>query len=208
MRRVEEPLHQLGHRQPRRLRGEGDSADAVVVYQLPSSPLRELGVTVHGERALEAARVDRIEADDTDLPHARGPLPDRTCATFRPAWRDCRIPITRGHPYSYRDSYRDGARRRPPFSGVATPLPATSLGALGGIRTPNLLIRRRQRGVGLVIPSDVTAGQVGCAVRRVVPKSASRAPVDCQGIAERWSWRRAKPQYEGDERDRTGDPGP
>ena len=39
---------------------------------------------------------------------------------------------------------------------------------LGGIRLANLLIRRRRRGVYVVVPNHVTAGQKGCAVPRVV----------------------------------------
>jgi hypothetical protein len=106
---VEEPLQQLADGQPRTGGGELDPVHAVAVDQLPASTLRVLGVAMHREGSLHASTVHLVEADhDADLPHPRRTLTDRTGAPLRPGRGDRGIPIRRGHPYSYRDSYRDG----------------------------------------------------------------------------------------------------
>src|SRR5207253_2489763 len=77
--------------------------------------LGELRLAVHRERSLHAVTPHGVEADDNmDLPHARRALTDRARAPLRPICGTRGIPIPGGHPYSYRDSYRDGARRLPP----------------------------------------------------------------------------------------------
>ena len=55
--------------------------------------------------------------------------------------------------------------------GTASEL-GVSASALGGTRTPNLLIRRRSRRVRLVLSDDVLPGQVRCAVRPVLSSPA------------------------------------
>ena len=90
----------------------------VGVDQLPAPTLRVAGVAVHGERPLHAPPHHRVEPDhDADLPHPRRALPDRAGAPLRPGRGDRGIPMRRGHPYSYRDSYRDGPPPRGRRSG-------------------------------------------------------------------------------------------
>jgi hypothetical protein len=72
-------------------------------------------VAVDGEGALDAPSVHGVEGDDhADLPDARGPLTDGSRTSLRPLRRDSLIPMSNARP---------------------------SLSALGGTRTPNLLIR-------------------------------------------------------------------
>ncbi len=77
---------------------------------LATAPLGEVGVAVDGDdRCTLRPRTASKPTTTPDLPHARRPLANRLGAALRPLRRGCRIPTTQGHPYSYRDSYRDGA---------------------------------------------------------------------------------------------------
>ncbi len=142
VRRVEEPLEQLADRERRPGCGEVDPRDAVVVDQLAASPLGEVGVAVDGERPLHAAAPDGVEADhDPESPTPPASAGGLSRYRASPASCRCGIPITGGHPYSYRDSYRDAARPGPASRRVL----AGHTSALGGNRTPNLLIRSGPR---------------------------------------------------------------
>jgi hypothetical protein len=119
--RVEEPLHQLPHAQPGGRGREVHPGDPEVDDQLCPASLGEPAVTVHGERALHAPAVAWVKADHhPHLPHARSPFPQRTGTSPHPPRRTA-IPITRRHPYSYRDSYRDAPPRPRPASCSAGP---------------------------------------------------------------------------------------
>ena len=86
-------------------------------------------------------------------PARRGPPAPRGCARhrfrdpFRPGCRRCPIPVTGLRPYSCRDCYRDGAGHQCRGGARTVPLPGTSRGALGGIRTPGLQIHTDLRAI-------------------------------------------------------------
>ena len=74
-------------------------------------------------------------------------------------------------------------RFRTSAGGVRRPLTRASgrhCSALGGTRTPNLLIRRRIRRVQQVVSPAVVAGWVGCVFQQLLPKSGMYCPVECQ----------------------------
>ena len=74
-------------------------------------------------------------------------LAHRSRDPFRPGCRRCSIPVTGLHPYSCRDCDRDGAGHQCRGGARTAPLPGTSRGALGGIRTPGLQIHTDPRAV-------------------------------------------------------------
>src|ERR1039458_1762301 len=142
MRRASISVQQVGRGQPRSLRCDGYAGDAPQVDKFSSSRLRVFGVAVDRERSLTASPIARVETDDhPDLPDSRRSLPERSSAALRSPLNKRRIPISRAHPYSYRDSYRDERTSRRRSAGSGKPSNRTFAGALGGTRIPNLLIR-------------------------------------------------------------------
>ena len=138
----EESLQQFANRESGRLRCEGNAADAEVGDQFPPSSFSRLLITVEGEGALDAAGVTGLKPTTTRISHTPGvrsriePVPrfarsDTTAISLqRPA-----IPTAVGI------FYRDGEIKRPPVLASESPSPGLSRGALGRIRTCNLLIR-------------------------------------------------------------------
>jgi hypothetical protein len=79
-------VQQIRHRHPRPLGRDIDAGHTPELNQLPSSLVRVLGVTAHGERSLRAVLLGGVETDDNpDLPHPRGPLSNRSGAASRSA---------------------------------------------------------------------------------------------------------------------------
>jgi hypothetical protein len=126
------------------------------------------GVAVDRERSLTASPIARVETDDhPDLPDSERSLPERSSAALRSPLNRRRIPISRAHPYSYRDSYRDERTSRLHSAGSGKPSTRTFASALGGTRIPNLLIRRCRRSCRIVPHRRVLARPERCTAGRL-----------------------------------------
>jgi hypothetical protein len=121
-------VQKVGRGQLRSLRCDGYAGDAPQVDKFSSLPLGVFGVTVDRERSLTASPIARVETDDhPDLPDSRRSLPDRSRAALRSPLNRRRIPISRAHPYIYRDSYRDERTFRRRSEAPASHLPGLLL---------------------------------------------------------------------------------
>ena len=105
---------------------------APLLGQLPPAQLRRLGVAAEDERALEGAPRHRVDADsDADLPHAGPALAQRTSTPRR------------GHARKVGTNVGTARGSLLRQEAVCSLYAGPTRSALGGTRTPNLLIRTR-----------------------------------------------------------------
>jgi len=130
-------VQKVGRGQLRSLRCEGYAGDAPQVDKFSSLPLGVFGLAVDTERSLTASPIARVETDDhPDLPDSRRSLPERSSAALRSPRNRGRIPISRAHPYSYRDSYRDERTSRRRSEAPASHLPGLLLARSEELESP------------------------------------------------------------------------
>ncbi len=137
MRRASISVQKVGRGQPRSLRCDGYAAHAPRVDKFSSLALGVFGVAVDAERSLTASPIARVETDDhPDLPDSERSLPERSSAALGSPLNRRRIPISRAHPYSYRDSYRDERTSRRRSEAPASHLPGPLLARSEELESP------------------------------------------------------------------------